>query len=48
MHIKYEIFTKFKEFKDLFKKQIDYRIRVLRYDNGVEYWYNKFDEFVST
>lgn len=45
MRHKYEVFTKFKEFKSLDEKKIDYNIKVLRSDNGGKYCSKEFDEF---
>jgi hypothetical protein len=41
---KYEVFDKFKEFKDLVENQIEKIIKVLRTDNGREFCGNKFEE----
>jgi hypothetical protein len=42
---KYEVFGKFKEFKDLLENQIEKRIKVLRTNNGGEFYENEFKEF---
>lgn len=45
MHKIFEVFTKIKEFKVLVEKQTDYKIRVLRSNNGGEYSSREFNEF---
>ena len=42
---KYEVFAKFKEFKDLVENQSENKIKVLRTDNGGEFYGNEFKEF---
>jgi hypothetical protein len=42
---KYEVFDKFKEFKSLVENQIEKKIKVLRTDNGGEFYGNEFEEF---
>jgi hypothetical protein len=42
---KYEVFDKFKEFKALVENQIENKIKVLRTDNGGEFYGNEFEEF---
>lgn len=39
-------FQKFKDFKELVENEIDFEIKCLRSDKGVEYTSNKFNEFV--
>jgi hypothetical protein len=41
---KYEVFDKFKEFKALVNNQTEKRIKVLRTDNGGEFYGNEFEE----
>jgi hypothetical protein len=40
---KSEIFDRFKEFKALVENQIEKRIKVLRTDNGEEFYGNEFE-----
>jgi hypothetical protein len=40
---KYEVFDKFREFKDLVENQIEKIIKVLRKDNGGEFYGNEFE-----
>jgi hypothetical protein len=40
---KYEVFDRFKEFKALVENQTERRIKVLRTDNGREFYGNKFE-----
>jgi transposase InsO family protein len=42
---KSEVFDKFKEFKGLVENQIEKKIKVLRTDNGGEFYGNEFEEF---
>jgi hypothetical protein len=42
---KSEVFDRFKEFKSLVENQTEKRIKVLRTDNGGEFWGNEFEEF---
>jgi transposase InsO family protein len=42
---KYEVVEKFKEFKDLVENQTKNKIKVLRMDNGGEFYKNEFKEF---
>jgi transposase InsO family protein len=42
---KSEVFDKFKEFKALVENQTDKKIKVLRTDNGGEFYGNEFEEF---
>jgi transposase InsO family protein len=42
---KSEVFDMFKEFKDLIENQTKKRIKVLRIDNGREFYGNEFEEF---
>jgi transposase InsO family protein len=42
---KYEVFDRFKEFKALVENQIEKIIKVLRIDNGREFYGNEFEEF---
>jgi hypothetical protein len=42
---KFEFFDRFKEFKALVENQIEKRIKVLRTDNGGEFYENEFEEF---
>jgi transposase InsO family protein len=42
---KFEVFDKFKKFKDLVENQTKKRIKVLRTDNGGEFCRNEFEEF---
>jgi len=44
---KYEVFGKFKEFKSLVENQIDKKIKVLRNDNGGEFYRNEFQQFCT-
>ena len=37
----------FKEFKVMYEKQIGFKIRELRTDNGLEYFSNEFQNFLS-
>ena len=41
---KYEVFDRFKEFNDLVENQKEKRIKVLRTDNGGEFYGNEFEE----
>lgn len=45
MHSKFEIFTKFKEFKAMVGNLSHYKIKVLIFDNGDEYCSKEFYEF---
>jgi hypothetical protein len=40
---KYEVFDKFKEFKALVENHIENKIKVLRTDNGGEFYGNEFE-----
>jgi hypothetical protein len=40
---KYEVFDRFKEFKDLVENQTEKIIKVLRIDNGGEFYGNEFE-----
>jgi hypothetical protein len=42
---KYEVFDRFKEFKDLVENKTEKKIKVLRTDNGGEFCGNEFEEF---
>jgi hypothetical protein len=42
---KYEFFKRFKEFKDLVENQREKRIKMVRTDNGREFYGNEFEEF---
>jgi hypothetical protein len=42
---KYEVFDKFKEFKALVENQTEKKIKILRTDNGGEFYGNEFKEF---
>jgi transposase InsO family protein len=42
---KSEVFDRFKEFKAFVENQIEKRIKVLRVDNGGEFYGNEFEEF---
>jgi transposase InsO family protein len=42
---KSEVFDRFKEFKALVQNQTEKRIKVLRKDNGREFYKNEFEEF---
>jgi 5'-3' exoribonuclease 2 len=42
---KYEVFSKFKEFKSLVENQIDKKIKVMRTNNGGEFCGNDFENF---
>jgi hypothetical protein len=42
---KSEVFDKFKEFKALVENQIEKKIKVLRTDNGGEFYKNEIEEF---
>jgi hypothetical protein len=42
---KSEFFDRFKEFKALVENQTEKRIKVLRTDNGGEFYRNEFEEF---
>jgi transposase InsO family protein len=42
---KSEVFDRFKEFKALAENQIDKIIKVMRTDNGEEFYRNEFEEF---
>ena len=42
---KFEVFSKFKEFKALVENQSEKKIKVLRIDNGGEFYGNEFEEF---
>ena len=42
---KYEVFSKFKEFKALLENQLENKIKVLRLDNGGQFCGNEFKEF---
>ena len=42
---KYEVFDRFKEFKALVENQTEKRIKVLRIDNGGEFYGNEFKDF---
>ena len=44
MKKKYEVFSKFKEFKSLIKKYTKNKIKIFRSDNGVEFISNEFKE----
>ena len=39
---KFEVFDKFKEFKDLVENHIEKKIKVLRTNNGGEFFVNEF------
>ena len=41
---KFEVFSKFKEFKALVQNQTENKIKLLRIDNGGEFCKNKFEE----
>ena len=41
---KYAIFSKFKEFKDLVEKRTRKKLKVLRIDNGGEFYVKEFDQ----
>jgi hypothetical protein len=43
-----EVFDKFKEFKALVENQTEKRIKVLRIDNGGEFYGNEFKNFVRS
>jgi hypothetical protein len=45
MHKKYDVFNKFKEFEDLVVKKSDHKIKVLRSNNGGEYFSKEFDDY---
>ena len=48
MHLlkkKLEVFNKFKEFKDLLENRIGKKIKVLRIDNGGEFYEKEFEKF---
>ena len=42
---KSEVFDRFKEFKALVENQTKKKIKVLRKDNGGEFYRNEFEEF---
>ena len=42
---KLEVFSKFKEFKALVENQIGKKIKVLRINNGSEFWGKEFEKF---
>ena len=42
---KYELFAQFKEFKALVENQSEKKIKVLRTDNGGEFYGNEFEDF---
>ena len=42
---KSEVFSKFKEFKALVKNQANKKIKVLRIDNGGEFFLREFEQF---
>lgn len=44
MHVKSNVFTKFKEFKALVEKKRNYKIRVLKSNIGGEYCSKESDE----
>jgi hypothetical protein len=43
--VKYEVFIKFQEFKDLVENISGRKIKILRFDNGGEYTSNEFKYF---
>ena len=42
---KFEVFDRFKEFKALVENQTEKIFKVMRTDNGGEFYRNKFEEF---
>ena len=44
---KYEVFSKFKEFKALVENQSENKIKVLRIDNGGELYGNEFEDLCN-
>jgi len=42
---KSKVFDRFKEFKTLVESQTNNKIKVLRIDNGGDFWSKEFEEF---